>query len=179
MDIFRSILTHVFSLFARLFKIQQHWVWEIFSVLMSIAAIGLLIWGLIALFSHKKETITNKYKRILYNVSFYSLVGLQISFLLFFIGRIGITIYIASSDSKLSDYTFDAQALQYELTNIFIYDQQGNRVYKVVHNSTNRDVVSLDEVPAQLQRAFVDVEDKRFYQHIGVSILRLRSCFFL
>ena len=153
--------------------------WEIFSVLMNIVSIGLLIWGLFALFSHKKETITNKYKRILYNVSFYSLVGLQIGFFLFFIGRIGITIYIASSDSKLSDYTFDAQALQYELTNIFIYDQKGNPIYKIVHNSTNRDVVSLDEMPTQLQRAFVDVEDKRFYQHIGVSILGYVRAFFL
>ncbi|MFJ8247963.1 PBP1A family penicillin-binding protein [Peribacillus asahii] len=234
MDIFRFIFTNILSLFAQVFKIQQHWIWEVLSLLMSIVAIGLLIWGLIVLFSHKEEAITNKYKRIIYNVSFYSLVGLQIGFLVFFMGligisivviglfilglvalfshkeetfinkykrilynvsfyslvglqivlllffisRIGITIYIASSDSKLKDYTFDAQALQYELTNIFIYDQKGNPVYKVVHNSTNRDVVTLDEMPTQLQRAFVDVEDKQFYQHIGISIEGYVRAFF-
>ncbi|MBR1607020.1 MAG: transglycosylase domain-containing protein, partial [Clostridia bacterium] len=54
----------------------------------------------------------------------------------------------------------------------FIYDAEGNLItdYK---GTENRVMVSISQVPADLQHAFVAVEDARFYTHNGVDIKRI------
>jgi len=54
----------------------------------------------------------------------------------------------------------------------FIYDAEGNLItdYK---GTENRVMVSIDQVPVNLQHAFVAVEDARFYTHNGVDVKRI------
>lgn len=49
-----------------------------------------------------------------------------------------------------------------------IYDAKG-RLITTVHAEENRIPVSIDEVPANLQNAFIAAEDVRFYEHHGVD----------
>ena len=49
-----------------------------------------------------------------------------------------------------------------------IYDAKG-RLITTVHAEENRIPVSIDEVPVNLQNAFVAAEDVRFYEHHGVD----------
>ena len=44
-----------------------------------------------------------------------------------------------------------------------------DRLITTVHAEENRLPVSIDEVPANLQNAFIAVEDNRFYEHHGVD----------
>ena len=52
----------------------------------------------------------------------------------------------------------------------FFYDAEGNMItdYK---GSEGRVMVSIEEIPLNLQHAFVAVEDARFYTHNGISFL--------
>ncbi|OPJ56729.1 transglycosylase domain-containing protein [Alkalithermobacter paradoxus] len=54
----------------------------------------------------------------------------------------------------------------------FIYDKDGNLV-DTLHGSTFRTIVSLDQIPKDLQNAFIAIEDERFYRHKGIDIRRI------
>ena len=58
----------------------------------------------------------------------------------------------------------------------FFYDADGNMVtdYK---GSEDRVMVSIDEIPKNLQHAFVAVEDARFYTHNGIDAKRIVGAF--
>ena len=58
----------------------------------------------------------------------------------------------------------------------FFYDAQGNLItdYK---GTEDRVMVSIDELPRNLQLAFVAVEDARFYTHNGVDVKRILGAF--
>lgn len=52
----------------------------------------------------------------------------------------------------------------------FIYDTDGNEIGKLVSANANRIIVDYDQIPINLEHAFVAIEDKRFYQHNGIDI---------
>ena len=52
----------------------------------------------------------------------------------------------------------------------FIYDAEGNQIEKLVSANANRIPVSFDQIPEDLQHAFVAIEDERFYEHNGIDI---------
>ena len=52
----------------------------------------------------------------------------------------------------------------------YIYDRNGNRTQKLTLPEANRDLVTLDRIPIDLQHAFVAIEDSRFYEHNGIDI---------
>lgn len=52
----------------------------------------------------------------------------------------------------------------------FVYDIEGNQTAKLVSTDANRIPVTMDMVPADLQHAFVAIEDERFYEHKGIDI---------
>ncbi len=52
----------------------------------------------------------------------------------------------------------------------YIYDQNGQRVQKLTLPEANRDLVTLDRIPLDLQHAFVAIEDERFYEHNGIDV---------
>ena len=43
-----------------------------------------------------------------------------------------------------------------------IYDNKGNEVYQLVGSDANRISVSLEQIPIQLQQAFIAIEDERY-----------------
>ncbi len=53
----------------------------------------------------------------------------------------------------------------------FVYDKDGNQMTKLVASNSNRISVTLDKVPLHLQKAFVAIEDSRFYEHNGIDII--------
>lgn len=63
-----------------------------------------------------------------------------------------------------------------------VYDSEGNEIEKLVASGSNRIPVTLDKVPDCLQKAFVSIEDERFYEHNGIDtkgILRAGASFFM
>lgn len=59
-------------------------------------------------------------------------------------------------------------ALSLESSTI-IRDAQGNEIYRV-HAGKNRTPVPLEQVPVDVQEAFIAIEDPRFREHFGVDI---------
>lgn len=54
----------------------------------------------------------------------------------------------------------------------YIVDEKDNIIDKL-HANENRTIVTLDQIPKQLQDAFIAIEDKRFYSHFGVDVYRI------
>ena len=51
-----------------------------------------------------------------------------------------------------------------------IYDTDGNVTQALIGQNANRVYVTLDNVPAHVQNAFIAIEDERFRQHNGIDI---------
>lgn len=59
-----------------------------------------------------------------------------------------------------------------------IYDCNGTETQRLVAAGSNRVFKSIDQIPIQLQHAFIAIEDQRFYEHNGIDmkgILRAAS----
>lgn len=171
MELLRTIEAKFLYLFALIFKIQSNWFFEIVAIIVSAGIISFLIWAVINIRRHNKSTSYDGFKKISQTIYFYGTLVLTLIFVLLMIIHLALVTYIALSPYKLSDFNFDDSELEQELTNIEIYDSNGNKVYTIVNNGINREMASINEMPKYLQDAFVDIEDKRFYQHAGVSIL--------
>ena len=52
----------------------------------------------------------------------------------------------------------------------FVYDKDGNQIAKLVTTDANRIPVTMDMVPDHLGKAFIAIEDERFYSHHGIDI---------
>lgn len=63
--------------------------------------------------------------------------------------------------------TIDAMPTGYMST---VLDAKGNKIAELVQSGSNRVYVTLDEVPRNLQYAFVAIEDERFYEHNGIDL---------
>ena len=50
-----------------------------------------------------------------------------------------------------------------------VLDNQGNQTATLVASGSNRKYVTINEIPINLQHAFVAIEDERFYQHHGID----------
>lgn len=50
-----------------------------------------------------------------------------------------------------------------------IYDSEGKELGKL-HGGENREYVTLDQIPKNMQQAVIAIEDERFYDHNGVDI---------
>ena len=51
-----------------------------------------------------------------------------------------------------------------------VLDADGNVTAQLVGTGSNRVYVTLDEIPVDLQHAFVAIEDERFYDHNGIDL---------
>ena len=51
-----------------------------------------------------------------------------------------------------------------------VYDNAGNEIDRFVGSNANRTVVTMDQVPDYLGKAFVAIEDERFYTHNGIDV---------
>ena len=50
-----------------------------------------------------------------------------------------------------------------------VYDSNGNEIETLASTGANRTYVTLDQIPEDLQHAFVAIEDSRFYEHNGID----------
>lgn len=51
-----------------------------------------------------------------------------------------------------------------------VLDTDGNQIAKLVATGSNRVYATIDEIPINLQHAFVAIEDERFYEHNGIDL---------
>lgn len=51
-----------------------------------------------------------------------------------------------------------------------VLDSEGNKSATLVASGSNRKYVTIDEIPLDLQHAFVALEDSRFYEHNGIDL---------
>lgn len=51
-----------------------------------------------------------------------------------------------------------------------VYDSEGNELNKLVGAGANRIYKELDEIPYYVQKAFIAIEDERFYEHSGIDV---------
>lgn len=75
-------------------------------------------------------------------------------------------IYNIAKDAKLNKNDL---AIRYE--NSIVKDMQGNTL-GILNGNENRESIPLSEMPEYLPKAFVAIEDERFYEHKGVDIKR-------
>ena len=50
-----------------------------------------------------------------------------------------------------------------------VYDCEGNEIDSFIGKNSNRIQVTMDQIPDHLAKAFVAIEDERFYQHNGID----------
>lgn len=95
-------------------------------------------------------------------------ITLLIVFLLLVIagGYVAYELYNIVKDAKLSENDL---VIKYE--NSVIKDMQGNTL-GVLNGDENRESIPLSEMPEYLPKAFISIEDERFYEHKGVDIKR-------
>ena len=67
---------------------------------------------------------------------------------------------------RLSDVVASGQAT-------IVYDCEGNELDQYVGTNSNRIQVTKDQIPDHLGKAFVAIEDERFYQHNGIDVKAL------
>ena len=51
-----------------------------------------------------------------------------------------------------------------------VYDSAGNEIETLAASGSNLTYVTIDEIPEDLQKAFVAIEDERFYKHNGIDL---------
>lgn len=51
-----------------------------------------------------------------------------------------------------------------------ILDSKGNQIQTLADFQSNREEVSIEKIPENLQNAFIAIEDSRFYEHSGIDI---------
>jgi len=51
-----------------------------------------------------------------------------------------------------------------------VYDNKGEEIQVLASTGANRTYVTLDQIPEDLQHAFVAIEDERFYEHNGIDV---------
>ncbi|MBH1940306.1 transglycosylase domain-containing protein [Mobilitalea sibirica] len=59
-----------------------------------------------------------------------------------------------------------------------VFDKEGNQIENLVGAQSNRDYVSIDEIPYVIEKAFIAIEDERFYEHDGIDVQGLFRVFF-
>ncbi|MDD3648393.1 MAG: transglycosylase domain-containing protein, partial [Candidatus Dojkabacteria bacterium] len=90
---------------------------------------------------------------------------------LIFIGIFIVTVFslsvVAKYSSELPNPDEPFERAQ-EMTS-YVYDRNGKELYKI-HGDENRDIAKIDEIPLEVQWAFLAAEDVDFYTHKGVDL---------
>ena len=69
------------------------------------------------------------------------------------------------------DFKMTKEDLTIEFSNSEVYDADGNLIC-TLNGTEQRKIVKLEDMPAYLPKAYVAIEDERFYDHTGVDIKR-------
>lgn len=69
----------------------------------------------------------------------------------------------------LKDLPTPTKLIQYNIPlSTKMYDRNGKLLYEIFSDQ-NRTLVTLDQIPQQLQQATIAIEDKEFYKHFGIN----------
>lgn len=93
-----------------------------------------------------------------------------IFFLIILVSVVSVAGYFAISKNFPDIKTQNLDALLQETS--FIYDDSGNMTEKIQSN-VYRTIVPIEDIPMQLQKAFIAIEDERFYEHAGIDVKRV------
>jgi membrane peptidoglycan carboxypeptidase len=107
-----------------------------------------------------KDTLKGKVKKVLGVVA-------GVVFIIIFIGTVFALSVVAKYSSELPNPDEPFERGQ-DLTS-YVYDRNGKELYKI-HGDENRDIVQIEDVPLEVQWAFIAAEDVDFYTHKGVDI---------
>ncbi len=86
------------------------------------------------------------------------------------IGYAGIRVYGYVKDTMANAPEIDLADVTPSGYMSTVYDAAGNVSAQLVGTGSNRVYATLEEIPEDLQHAFVAIEDERFYQHNGIDI---------
>lgn len=97
---------------------------------------------------------------------------IKVLLLLILVVAIGVTsfvvLYVKKTIEELPDITtVNISPTGYMST---VYDRDGNKIETLASSGANRSYVTLDQIPLNLQHAFVAIEDERFYEHNGIDL---------
>ncbi len=67
---------------------------------------------------------------------------------------------------------FDAEKIMNASCSLIVYDKDGNEAVRL-DSGEDRVPVSIEQIPNIVQKAFISIEDARFYEHNGVDIVRI------
>ena len=87
-------------------------------------------------------------------------------------GALAIGIFGYTYAKNLIDQLPDVSTIDISPTGYLstVYDSDGNEIETLAKAGANRTYVTLDEIPTDLQHAFVAIEDERFYEHNGIDL---------
>lgn len=109
------------------------------------------------------------------------LIGIRLVLVGFIFVSIFLISVLAGGYQSIVSTTPDADSVQivpqgYTTT---IVDTEGNTIQTLVGKDANREYVTLDRIPANLQNAFIAIEDERFRRHNGVDTQGILRAFSL
>lgn len=107
------------------------------------------------------------------------LIGLRIGLVVLFIAIcVGLSAFFGAFRSIVST-TPDINAIQVvpQGYTTSIKDTKGRTIQTLVGKDANREYVTLDKIPVDLQNAFVAIEDERFWKHNGVDFQGILRAF--
>ena len=112
--------------------------------------------------SAKSPKVLRKFKVVCYKLllvaAFVLVVGVAFT---------GFGVYKGIIDSSPAIDAMDVTPTGYLST---VLDTEGNTTATLVASGANRVYVTIDEIPEDLQHAFVAIEDARFYEHNGIDV---------
>lgn len=115
------------------------------------------------------------FKKLLKGLAFFSLSLTLSLFIVLSFGVVGGGVWLLSQpDRKLPEEIF-LTGIQDRTTRLYVIDETGAEKELSadrVSGSENALFCPISEIPANLQNAFIAIEDKRFYEHGGVDYLR-------
>ncbi len=123
-----------------------------------------------------KQSIQKKKKKLTSTSQKIATKSGTIIFRLFIIGVIaiaitgGYTAYGLIQGILSSTPELDLEAIKPSGFATTIYNSKGKEIQKLVGSDANREEVSLEDIPDYVQKAFISIEDERFYAHTGIDM---------
>lgn len=71
---------------------------------------------------------------------------------------------------------FDPENIGEMQQTLLVYDRNGNEA-AALYNLENRMYISIEDIPDYVIKAFIAVEDTRFYEHCGIDFIRILGAF--
>lgn len=110
----------------------------------------------------KSPKVLRKFKVVFYKLLLVAAFALVVG-----VAFTGFGVYKGIIDSAPTIDAMDVTPTGYLST---VLDTKGNTTATLVASGANRVYVTIDEIPEDLQHAFVAIEDARFYEHNGIDV---------